>query len=182
MVNAYLPDAIGKLYVERYFSPTTRGRAQKILDQVLAAYRDALRDSTWMSQRAKREALAKLSAMTVRLGAPSEWHRYAGLEIRPDDLFGNWQRVLAFESRQRMADVSGTGGALWALPPQTVNAFYSPASNEIVIPAAILQPPVFDVDADDAVNYGSIGALAGHEIGQPGAVVRQYSNAGMVER
>jgi predicted metalloendopeptidase len=117
-----------------------------------------------MSPRAKREALAKLSAMTVRLGAPSEWHRYEGLDIRPDDLFGNWQRVLAFESRQRMADGSGTAGALWALPPQTVNAFYSPASNEIVIPAAILQPPVFDGEADDAVNYGSIGALAGHEI------------------
>ena len=165
MVNAYLPDAIGKIYVERHLSSATSRRAQKILDQVISAYREALAGSAWMSARARREALAKLSAMTVRLGAPSEWHSYTGLEIRPDDLFGNWQRVLAFASRQRMADDSTTPSAVWPLPPQTVNAFYSPASNEIVVPAAILQPPVFDADADDAVNYGSIGALAGHEIG-----------------
>ncbi len=166
MVNAYLPDAIGRLYVERYFPSSTRGRAQKILDQVVSAYRDALRDSTWMTPRAKRASLAKLSAMTVRLGAPSDWHGYASLEVRPDDLFGNWQRAVGFESRQRMADdAAGAPGGLWPLPPQTVNAFYSPASNEIVVPAAILQPPVFDVESEDAVNYGSIGALIGHEIG-----------------
>jgi predicted metalloendopeptidase len=167
MVSAYLPDAVGKLYADRYFTSATRVRAQRIVDDVIAVYRTALRDGGSLSTRARREALDKLSAMRVRLGAPSEWHSYAGFEIKPDDLFGNWQRGLAFEARQHVAEsASNTGpGALWALPPQTVNAFYSPASNEIVIPAAILQPPVFDADADAAVNYGSIGALVGHEIG-----------------
>jgi putative endopeptidase len=165
MVNAYLGDAIGRLYVERYFTPNARARVQRILDQVVAVYRDAIRDSDWMSGRAKREALAKLAAMQVRLGAPSEWRSYSGLDIRADDVFGNWQRALQFEARARLGDVGGRSGAPWALPPQTVNAFYSPASNEIVVPAAILQTPVFDIDADEAVNYGSVGALIGHEIG-----------------
>jgi putative endopeptidase len=165
MVNAYLGDAIGRLYVERQFTSNTRVRAQRILDQVMAAYRDAIRDSDWMSTRAKREAQAKLAAMHVRLGAPSEWRSYAGLDVRSDDVFGNWQRALQFENRTRLDEVSGSSAALWALPPQTVNAFYSPATNEMVVPAAILQPPIFDVDADDAVNYGSVGALIGHEIG-----------------
>jgi predicted metalloendopeptidase len=165
MVNAYLADAVGRLYAERHLTSTARVRAQRILDQVMAAYREAIRNSDWMSARAKREALAKLSSMHVRLGAPSEWRSYSELDVRPDDLFGNWQRALQFESRARLADLAGTTGALWVLPPQTVNAFYSPSSNEIVVPAAILQPPIFDVGADDAVNYGSIGAMIGHEIG-----------------
>jgi predicted metalloendopeptidase len=165
MVNAYLGDAIGRLYVERSFTDNARTRAQRIVDQIVAAYRDAIRDSDWMSPRARREALAKLAAMRVRLGAPSEWQTYHGLDIRADDLFGNWQRALQFESRTRLEDVAGRSGARWALPPQTVNAFYNPATNEIVVPAAILQPPVFDADADDAVNYGAFGALIGHEIG-----------------
>jgi predicted metalloendopeptidase len=165
MVSAYLGDAIGRLYVERAFTANARTRAQRIVDQILAAYRDAIRDSDWMSARARREALAKLAAMRVRLGAPLEWRSYQGLEIRADDLFGNWQRALQFESRTRLEDVAGRSGAFWALPPQTVNAFYNPSTNEIVVPAAILQPPVFDREADDAVNYGSFGALIGHEIG-----------------
>ena len=165
MVNAYLGDAIGRFYVERTFASGVRVRVQRILEQVMAVYRDAIRDSDWMSARSKREALAKLAAMRVRLGAPREWRSYAGLEIRADDLFGNWQRALQFESRARLADVTATPPALWPLPPQTVNAFYSAATNEIVVPAAILQPPVFDVDTDDAANYGSVGALLGHEIG-----------------
>src|SRR5262249_21118784 len=133
MVNAYLPDAAGRLYVERHFTSTARVRVQRILDQVMAVYREAIRDSDWMSARAKHEAVAKLSSMHVRLGAPSEWRSYSGLDIRPDDLFGNWQRALQFESRARLADLTATTGALWALPPQTVNAFYSPASHEIVV-------------------------------------------------
>jgi len=165
MVNAYLADAAGRLYVEHHLTSSARVRAQRIIEQVMAVYREAIRDSDWMSARAKREALAKLSSMQVRLGAPSEWRSYSGLDIRADDLFGNWQRALQFESRARLADAAGTTGALWGLPPQTVNAFYSAASNEIVVPAAILQPPVFDVGADEAVNYGSIGAMIGHEIG-----------------
>jgi predicted metalloendopeptidase len=165
MVNAYLPDAIGRVYADRYFTSAARIHAQRIVEDVIVAYRAALRDSDWLSARAKREALAKLSAMQVRLGAPTAWHSYSGFEVKPDDLFGNWQRALAFEARQRLTDVDGGSPPLWAVPPQTVNAFYSAASNEIIIPAAILQPPVFDADADPAVSYGSIGALVGHEIG-----------------
>src|SRR5262249_36729840 len=90
---------------------------------------------------------------------------YNGLGIRADDLFGNWQRALAFENRLRLSDVAGASGARWAVSPQTVNAYYSAATNEIIVPAAILQPPIFDAGADDAVNYGAAGALVGHEIG-----------------
>ncbi|HEX4568641.1 MAG TPA: M13 family metallopeptidase N-terminal domain-containing protein, partial [Vicinamibacterales bacterium] len=101
MVNAYLPDAIGRVYADRYFTSAARIHAQRIVDDVIVAYRAALRDSDWLSARAKREALAKLSAMEVRLGAPTAWHSYSGFEVRTDDLFGNWQRALAFEARQR---------------------------------------------------------------------------------
>jgi len=179
MVNAYLADAIGQLYAERHLTSAARVRAQRILDQVMAVYREAIRNSDWMSARAKREALAKLSSMQIRLGAPSEWRSYNGLDIRRDDLFGNWQRALQFESRARLADLAGTTGAVWALPPQTVNAFYSPPSNEIVVPAAVLQPPIFDVGADDAVNYGAIGAMIAHEIGHAfDAQGRQFDAVG----
>jgi predicted metalloendopeptidase len=118
-----------------------------------------------MSARAKREALSKLSAMSIRVGYPAQWRSYDGLEIRAADLFGNWQRSLAFENRLRLGDVAGTSTrAMWILPPQTVNAYYSGTTNEIVVPAAIVQPPVFDPGADEAVNYGAAGALVGHEI------------------
>jgi putative endopeptidase len=165
MVNGYLADAIGRAYVERDGARATRARVQRILDRVVEAYRDALRESPWMSARAKREAQAKLATMGVRVGYPSEWRSYNGLEIRADDLFGNWQRALAFENRQRLAAVAGASGAQWPVPPQTVNAYYSAATNEIIVPAAILQQPIFDPGADDAVNYGGAGALVGHEIG-----------------
>jgi predicted metalloendopeptidase len=164
MVNGYLGDAIGRAYVERHFTPVAKARVQRILEVTVDAYRDAIGESPWMSARAKREAQAKLTTMGVRVGYPSHWRSYKGLEIRSDDLFGNWQRALAFENRERLADVAGTSGARWPVPPQTVNAYYSASTNEIVVPAAILEVPVFDASADDAVNYGAAGALVGHEI------------------
>jgi len=165
MVNGYLGDAVGRVYVERHFSPAAKKRVRGIVERIVEAYREAIRDSDWMSARAKREALAKLSALSIRVGYPVQWRSYDGLDIRAGDLFGNWQRSLAFENRLRLGDVAGTAAsAMWVLPPQTVNAYYTGATNEIVVPAAILQPPVFDPEADDAVNYGAAGALVGHEI------------------
>lgn len=164
MVNAYLGDALGRLYVEKHFPAEARVRVQKILANVLAAYRDALREAAWMSPQARREALDKLSAISTGVGYPERWRDYSALTIKPDDLLGNWQRALKFESQARLGNVAGTAGGEWALPPQTVNAYYSASTNEMVIPAAILQPPLFDTGADDAVNYGAAGALIGHEL------------------
>jgi predicted metalloendopeptidase len=164
MVNGYLGDALGRLYVEKHFPPAARVRVQRMLANILDAYREALRDADWMSPQAKREALDKLSAISTGVGYPARWRDYNGLVVKPDDLIGNWQRALKFENQDRMGNVSGTAGSVWALPPQTVNAYYVPALNEIVLPAAILQPPLFELEADDAVNYGAAGALIGHEI------------------
>jgi predicted metalloendopeptidase len=164
MVNGYLGDALGKLYVEKHFPAQARNRVQKILVNLIDAYRAALRES-WLSADAKREALEKLSALSTGVGYPAHWRDYGALTIRADDLLGNWQRALKFDSQARLANVAGSAGGEWAMPPQTVNAYYSAAANEIVLPAAILQPPLFDLGADDAVNYGGLGALIGHEIG-----------------
>jgi len=164
MVNAYLGDALGRLYVEKHFPPAARTRVQKMLANILTAYRDALREAAWMSPQARREALDKLSAISTGVGYPERWRDYGALTIKPDDLLGNWQRALKFDSQSRLANVAGAAGGDWILPPQTVNAYYTAAANEIVIPAAILQPPLFDLGADDAVNYGAAGSLIGHEI------------------
>jgi putative endopeptidase len=165
MVNGYLGDAVGKLYVEKHFPPAARVRVQRMLANVLQAYREALRDCEWMTPQARREALDKLSAISTGVGYPARWRDYSALTIRPDDPLGNWQRALKFENQSRLGNIGGSAGGEWMLPPQTVNAYYSAAANEIVIPAAILQPPLFDLAADDAVNYGAAGSLMGHEIG-----------------
>ena len=164
MVSTFLGDALGRLYVEKHFPPAARVRVQRMLANVLSAYRDALREAEWMSPQARREALDKLAAISTGVGYPERWHDYGGLTIRPDDLLGNWQRGLKFDSQSRLGNVAGSAGGEWVLPPQTVNAYYSPSANEMVIPAAILQPPLFDAGADDAVNYGAAGALIGHEL------------------
>jgi putative endopeptidase len=164
MVNGYLGDALGRLYVEKHFPPAARVRVQKMLANILDAYREALRDADWMGPQAKRAALDKLSAISTGVGYPARWRDYSGLVVKPGDLIGNWQRALKFENQNRMGNIGGTAGGIWAMPPQTVNAYYVPALNEIVLPAAILQPPLFELEADDAVNYGAAGALIGHEI------------------
>jgi predicted metalloendopeptidase len=165
MVNAYLGDALGKLYVEKHFSEAARSRVQRIVSNVIGAYRDAIRESGWMSNAAKRAAVDKLDAMSTGVGYPAQYRNYGAFVVKPDDLLGNWVRALKFDSQYRLGNVSGRAGGEWVLPPQTVNAYYSPAANEMVVPAGILQPPLFDVQADDAVNYGAAGALIGHEVG-----------------
>ena len=165
MVNAYLGDAVGKLYVEEHFPSSTHTRVQKMVANILQAYRGAVRGSDWMTGRTKREAQDKLAALSTGVGHPVRWRNYNTLTIKPDDLIGNWQRAIAFDNDYRLANVAGDANGQWMLPPQTVNAYYSAAANEMVVPAAILQPPLFDLTADEAVNYGAAGALIGHEIG-----------------
>ena len=164
MVNGFLGDAIGRLYVERHFPPASRARARRLVASILDAYRLALADAQWMPPPARRAAQARLVTMTAKVGYPDEWRDYGALVVKPGEYFANWQRALAFENAEKLRRVRSPGDGVWIQPPQTVGAFYLPDTNEIVVPAGVLQPPIFDVDADDAVNYGAAGALVAHEI------------------
>lgn len=166
LVNGYLGDALGRLYVDRHFPATSKARVDKIVSNVLSAYRRAILRLDWMVASTKDEALLKLETLDTKIGFPARWRSFRGLEIRRDDLLGNIERAKQFETAFRTRSLSrpaARGG--WLMTPQTVNAYYSPLRHEIVFPAAILQPPYFDPEADDAVNYGAIGAIIGHEIG-----------------
>ncbi len=163
LVSSYLPDVLGRLYVERDFDAGTRRKARQLLDAIVDAYRAVLAGGT-LPPAARRDALAKLAAMRIEVGYPGAWHDYGGLEARPDDLFGNWLRAMAFESAARERAAVEPAAGTWVRPPQTVNAYYDVAANAIVVPAAILQPPVFDPAGEAAMNFGAAGALAGHEI------------------
>jgi predicted metalloendopeptidase len=166
LVNGYLGDAVGKLYVERHFPPAAKARVETIVATMLEAFERAIDDLDWMKPETKREARSKLTRLKTKVGHPSVWRSYQGLEIKPDDLVGNVQRAQRFENDRRMTGITlGIDRAEWLVAPQTVNAYYSPALNEIVLPAAMLQPPLFDAAADDAVNYGRLGAIFGHELG-----------------
>ena len=164
LVNQYLGDALGRLYAERHFTPAAKLRMQTLTANVLKAFRQSVADADWMSAQTKRRVLDRLSRLSTRIGAPDEWHDYNGLVIRPDDLIGNIRRGERFESADRLERARRPASREWLMTPQTVNAYYSPAANEIVLPAAILQPPLFDADADAAANYGGIGAFIGHEL------------------
>ncbi|HEX8276984.1 MAG TPA: M13 family metallopeptidase [Longimicrobiaceae bacterium] len=164
-VNRNLGEAAGRLYVERHFTPAQKARMETMVANLLAAYREGIDRLDWMSPATKAEAQAKLARFTVKIGYPERWRDYSSLEVRPGDLAGNLRRASEF----RFAEMVGRlGGPIdrgeWGMTPQTVNAYYSSTMNEIVFPAAILQPPFFNPDADDAVNYGAIGAVIGHEI------------------
>jgi endothelin-converting enzyme len=165
MVSVFLGDAVGRLYVERHFPPAARTRARRVVSGVIDAYRDALRDAAWIPARARRVAQARLAGIDAAVGYPDEWRSYAGLDIRRDDLFGNWVRALAFENAERIRQTRPGTPGIWPQTPQTVNAAYSFARNAVIVPAAVLQPPVFDAAGDEAANYGAAGALVGHEIG-----------------
>jgi putative endopeptidase len=166
MVSTYLGDAIGKLYVERHFPPRARQRVETVVERLVDAYRLAIKSAAWMSSGTRSRALAKLVTLQRKIGYPDRWRHYNGLTIKADDLVGNLQRGQRFENEYRMSRIGQTADrGEWLMGAQAVNAYYSPALNEIVFPAAILQPPFFFPDADDAVNYGAIGAVIGHEIG-----------------
>lgn len=165
-VNGALGEAVGKLYVEKYFPPEAKTRMDRMVQKIIESYRVALQKNDWMGPETKQKALAKLTTFRPKIGYPVKWRDYSALDIRRDDLVGNEQRASAFEWK-RMVDKLGkpVDRDEWHLTPQTVNAYYNTHLNEIVFPAAILQPPFFNLAADDAVNYGGIGTVIGHEIG-----------------
>ena len=164
LINATLGDTLGREYVTRHFPRSSRDRVRRIVEHIVRAYGDAIDQASWLSPAARGRARQKIAALTTYVGYPEVWRNYRGLEIRAGDLAGNIARAQQFDNVRRMAATSRTGGD-WPAPPQTVNAYYVPFRNEVIIPAAMLQPPYFDAAADDAMNYGAIGAVIGHEIG-----------------
>jgi predicted metalloendopeptidase len=164
-VEGALGEAVGKLYVERHFKPEAKARMDALVKNLLAAFRAGIDDLEWMSPATKAEAQDKLAKFTVKIGYPDAWRDYAALDVRSDDLLGNAMRAARFRHEDMVGRLGGpVDRQRWGMTPQTVNAYYNSVNNEIVFPAAILQPPFFDVEADDAVNYGAIGAVIGHEI------------------
>ena len=165
MVNAYLGDGVGQLYVERHFSARAKVRAEQLVSAVIKAYRQTISESTWLSRETRNQATDKLARIAPRVGFPDRWRDYSGLVVKADDLVGNWMRATAFLNSDRMSRIrSATDAAGWIVNPQAMNAYYNPATNEITVTAAMLQAPIFDADADDAANYGALGATIGHEI------------------
>jgi putative endopeptidase len=164
-LDGALGEAVGQLYVARHFPPEARERVRALVGNLLKAYSASIDGLAWMSPETKAAAHEKLARYNTKLGYPDQWRDYAALEIRAGDPLGNADRAGAFEYHRQVARVGRkVDRSEWGMTPQTVNAYYDPSMNEIVFPAAILQPPYFDVNADDAVNYGGIGAVIGHEI------------------
>lgn len=164
-VEDCMPEALGKLYVARYFPPENKARMEQLVGNLTLAYKQSIETLEWMSPETKKEALTKLSKFTPKIGYPDVWRDYSKLDIRKDDLVGNIMRARAHEYYRQLAKLGQpVNRKEWGMSPQTVNAYYNSRQNEIVFPAAILQPPFFNPAADDAVNYGGIGAVIGHEI------------------
>ena len=166
MIEGSLGEAVGKVYVHKHFPAEAKARMEALVANLIEAYRVSINDLAWMSPDTKVKALEKLGKFRPKIGYPDKWRDYSALQTTPDDLYGNVGRVIKF---QRDHELSKIGKPVdrdeWHMAPQTVNAYYNPVMNEIVFPAAILQPPFFGLDHDDAVNYGAIGAIIGHEIG-----------------
>ena len=165
-VNGTLGEVVGKVYVKNHFPPEAKERMMDLVGNLIAAYEKSIKELEWMGEDTRAQALDKLSKFTPKIGYPDEWRDYSAVEISPDDLFGNIERATLAEYERQLDRQGGpVDRGEWAMTPQTVNAYYNPTLNEIVFPAAILQPPFFNLEADDAVNYGAIGAVIGHEIG-----------------
>ncbi|MCX6436240.1 MAG: peptidase M13 [Actinobacteria bacterium] len=161
-----LGEAIGKVYVEKHFPARAKQEMKVLVDYLLEAYRLSILELPWMSDATKQKALEKLKKFTPKIGYPDKWRDYSTLEISADDLIGNLWRIAEFDHAYAIAKIGApVDRDEWHMNPQTVNAYYNPLANEIVFPAAILQPPFFDLDAEMAANYGGIGATIGHEIG-----------------
>ena len=158
-------ESLGKLYVGEYFPPERKARMEALVKNLLVAYKQSIDKLDWMSPATKKEAQAKLAKFTPKIGYPNKWKDYSALAVSRDDLVGNVMRSREVEYNR---ELNKLGKPIdrdeWGMTPQTINAYYNPEMNEIVFPAAILQPPFFDANADDAVNYGGIGAVIGHEI------------------
>jgi putative endopeptidase len=165
LVENSIGESLGKIYVTQYFPPEAKARMDQLVKNLLAAYKADIDTLDWMSPETKQKAQEKLAKFTTKIGYPKTWRDYSALQISKDDLLGNVIRAQQFEFNR---NVNKLGKPIdrdeWGMTPQTVNAYYNPEMNEIVFPAAILQPPFFNPKADDAVNYGGIGAVIGHEI------------------
>jgi putative endopeptidase len=164
-VERTVGESVGKLYVEQNFPAERKARMEALVKNLLAAYKDSINKLDWMSPATKKEAQDKLAKFTPKIGYPNKWKDYSALTVSRDDLVGNVMRSRVVEANR---ELNKLGKPIdrdeWGMTPQTVNAYYNPELNEIVFPASILQPPFFDANADDAVNYGGIGAVIGHEI------------------
>ena len=164
-LNLAMGEVVGQLYVALHFRPEHKARMKSLVANLLAAYQASIEALHWMSPETKALAQDKLSKYSIKIGYPDKWRDYSELTVKPGDALGNAQRSAIFEWRRLAAKASKPiDRSEWGMTPQTVNAYYNPSLNEIVFPAAILQPPFFDMAADDAVNYGAIGAVIGHEI------------------
>jgi len=164
--NGSMGELLGQLYVEKYYQEESRARMDVMIDNLLEAYRQSITELEWMGEETRQQALIKLSRFTPKVGYPEKWRDYSKLQITAGDLAGNIKSASLFENNRQLDKLDKPiDKSEWGMSPQTVNAYYRPAWNEIVFPAAILQPPFFNPEADDAVNYGGIGAVIGHEIG-----------------
>ena len=164
-VENLMGEPLGKLYVARYFKPEAKARMDQLVKNLLAAFKVGIDELDWMSPATKKEAQAKLAKFTVKIAYPDEWRDYSSIAVKRDDLMGNVKRAAGFQYDDMVSRLGKpVDKTRWGMTPQTVNAYYNFVNNEIVFPAAILQPPFFDAEADDAVNYGAIGAVIGHEI------------------
>ena len=166
LVEGAMGEAVGEVYVAKHFPPAAKDRMEELVDNLIEAYRQSISELEWMGEDTRAKALEKLTKFTPKIGYPEKFRDYSALAIDPGDVVGNARRAAAFEWDRNIKKLDEpVDRSEWFMTPQTVNAYYNPGMNEIVFPAAILQPPFFDMDADDAANYGGIGAVIGHEIG-----------------
>lgn len=164
-VNGALGEAVGEMYVEKYFPASSKEKMLTLVGNLQTALSERINGLEWMSDTTKAKAQEKLAAFTVKIGYPDKWRDYSGLEIKDDSYWANVRRSNIFDMAYQLADVDKpVDKSRWHMNPQTVNAYYNPTTNEICFPAAILQPPFFNPDADNAVNYGAIGVVIGHEM------------------
>lgn len=165
VVDGAIGEALGQLYVAKHYPPEAKARMDEMITNIKAVFRERLQKLEWMSEETRAKALAKFDRFEPMIGYPVKWRDYSAVAIKRDDYYGNVVRASLADSRRR---IDRTGGKVdrseWSMTPPTVNAYYSPVTNQIVFPAGILQPPFFDFNADDAVNYGAIGGVIGHEI------------------
>jgi putative endopeptidase len=165
MVNHELGDAVGQIFAQRYFSPQAKADVEALVAHIIDDYRERLRNLSWMAPATKAEAIAKLNALYVGVGYPESWRDYSGYEVQPGDIAGNYRRGELFYYHTNVARIGKpVNRKEWQMTPQTVNAVNLPLQNALNFPAAILQPPFFDPAAPNAVNYGAIGSVIGHEI------------------
>jgi putative endopeptidase len=165
ILDGNIGEALGQLYVQKYFPPEAKARMNSLVENLKGVFHDRLEKVSWMTDATRAKALAKFARFTQKIGYPNKFRDYSAVEIRRDDLLGNVRRASVFESHREIVRIGKpVDRSEWGMTPETVNAYFNPEQNEIVFPAGILQPPFFDVTMDDAVNYGAIGVVIGHEM------------------